>query len=172
MFGLLTGPVLARIRCTSKSGLEKVLNFWAGTGWYEAVLEQAVPYYWDFDGLSVMSSQSATPGKALFSDRQSLPLPQPGQLSLARPGTTWGLKRRGDALTLALITPGSPGMHRVGPGDGMGGVGIEGSGDAWHFVTLCDVVPGDPAAVCNALAATLDLRNQPKVTIRPAQARK
>ena len=165
------GPVLARIRCTSKSGLEKVLNFWAGCGWYEVVLEQAVPYYWDFDDLSVMNSQNATPGKALFSDGRSFPLPKPGQLSLAQPGTVWGLKRRSDALTLALITPGAPGMHRVGPGDGMGGVGVEGSGDAWHFVTLCDVVPGDPAAVCNALAATLDLRNQPKVTIRPAQAR-
>jgi hypothetical protein len=167
-----SGPLLVRVRCASASGLEKILNFRAQTGWYECLLDQAVSYYWDFDDVSVMGSQSKAPGQALFSDGQSVALPKAAEVSHARPGTQWGLKRRPDGLTLALITPGVGCTHRVGPGDSMGGVGIEGSGQARHFVTVCDVIPSDPAAFCTTLVKSLDLRNQPSLTVGTVQIRK
>ena len=167
-----SGPLLVRIRCASTTGVEKVLNFRAGAGWYECLLEQAVGYYWDFDDTSVMGSQSKTPGQAAFSDGHSATLPRPAEVSHGREGTQWGLKRRPDGLTLGLITPGAACTHRVGPGDSMGGVGIEGSGQARHFVTLCDVIPSDPAVLCSTLAKSLDLRNQAIVTVGAAQVRK
>lgn len=166
------GPVLVRLRAVSEAGPEKVFSFWAGAAWFETMLDEPAHYYWDFDDPSIMGPTSPTPGEALFSDGFKAPLPPLEQPSLARPGTTWGLKRRADGLTLASITPGSACTHRVGPGGSMGGVGVEGGGSLGHFVTLCDLVPGDPAALCNAVSATLDLRHQPKVTIGPAQTSK
>lgn len=166
-----SGPVLARIRCTSETGIEKTLSFWAGTGWYEAIMEHALSYYWDFDDPLAMGAGSTTPGQALFSDRFKAPLPKTGEASLARPGTVWGLKHRADGLMLACITPGREAMHRVGPGDSMGGVGIEGGGESAHFVTLCDVISDDPAVTCDALATTLDLKNQPRVSVGEVQSR-
>ena len=166
-----SGPVMARIRCTTRTGVEKALTFWAGAGWFEAVLEHGIGYYWDFDDPSVMGRESKTPGEYLFSDASKGAVGPVDQVSAARPNTTWGLKRRGDGFTLASITPGASCTHRVGPGGGMGGVGIEGGGEAWHFVTFCDAVKDDPAAVCNTLGATLDLRSQPAMAVGPIQSR-
>ncbi|HOD82459.1 MAG: O-GlcNAcase NagJ precursor [Planctomycetes bacterium ADurb.Bin126] len=163
------GPLLVRARCVSPDGVEKRMTFWANRSWFEVALDRPVGYYWDFDDDALMSAGSATPGRATFSDGHQADVGKAGELSLARPGTTWGFKRREDGLTLALITPGAGCTHRVGPGGGMGGVGVEGGGEAQHFVTLCDVIGDDPAGRCRSLDATLDLRSPPKVFAPPAE---
>lgn len=165
------GPLLVRVRAVTGDGIEKRMSFWAGRPWFEVSLDRPASYYWDFDDDTLMSAGCPTPGQAFFSDGHQADVGKTGDLSLARPGTTWGFKRRSDGLALGLITPGLPCTHRVGPGGGMGGAGVEGGGDVQHLVTLCDVIRDDPAALCRTLEATLDLRNPPRVSVRPAEAR-
>jgi len=59
----------------------------------------------------------------------------------------------------------------TGPGGGWGGVGIESSPAAAHFVTFADKVEGDPAPVLDALQKTLDMRNQPGLAIGKVESR-
>ncbi|HNS00348.1 MAG TPA: hypothetical protein PKX48_12905 [Planctomycetota bacterium] len=90
---------------------------------------------------------------------------------VAQPGAFWGIKWNRNGLALGLATPETAARHLVAPGAGAGGVGIESSPPANHFVTYGGVLDGDPAGVMASLAATLDFRNQPEVVSRGLQAR-
>ncbi|HOX40065.1 MAG TPA: beta-N-acetylhexosaminidase [Candidatus Brocadiia bacterium] len=166
------GPVMARLRCIPETdGIARELTFRAGKGLCEVTLDAGVGFYWDYDDAEVMGRRSKTPGAYLFSDGAAGELPETGDLSVAQPNTVWGFKHRPDRLMLASITPGVPTTHRVGPGGGMGGTGIEGGQAASHFVTVCDVIEADHAGTCNELAETLNLKSQATVSIGPAMPR-
>jgi hypothetical protein len=87
------------------------------------------------------------------------------------PGVFWGIKFNGERLALGLATPEVAALHHVAPGASAGGVGIEASDPAGHFVTFAGLLPDGPAAVMSRLAQTLDYRNQPRVVLHGLQAR-
>ena len=162
---LAEGPVVARLRCESPDGAEKVLSFYAGAGWVEADISPETTYCWNFDPATLMASDSPTPGTARFSTGYSAPVGRSGVLGQVRAaGAVWGCKYRPDGLTLGMVTPGRPTTHVIGPGGGWGGAGIEGGAGASHFVAVGDVLL-DPPAVLSSLAATLDYTNPPAITL-------
>jgi hypothetical protein len=76
-----------------------------------------------------------------------------------------------DRLALGLVTPETATLHVIAPGAGAGGVGIEGSTPALHFVTFAGLLTAPPAETMNRLRTTLDLNRPAGVRLHPVQAR-
>ena len=53
----------------------------------------------------------------------------------------WVAKYRSDGFTLGLVSPQGDATLRAGPGDGMGGVGVEGGGSTSNLLTYANVTP-------------------------------
>ena len=78
---------------------------------------------------------------------------------------TWSAKCQPDGLLLALLTPDVKAYHVVAPGAGAGGVGIERSPPATHFITYGGLASGDPKELLDTLRQTLSLREQAETTL-------
>lgn len=167
------GPVVARIKASSPPvGSEKLLTFYAGSPFVEVTLGSPVGFYWDYDNVDNFAQDKGHPGTAIFANGHSEAVCRADEtVHAVAQGVTWGAKRRDDGLVLANITPEVAATHMVGPGGGWGGVGIESSPVAAHFVTFADKLAGDPGPILNAVAQTLDMRNQPKLWIGRVQTR-
>jgi hypothetical protein len=87
------------------------------------------------------------------------------------PNTQWGVKFNAERLALGLVTPGTQTLHHVAPGAGAGGVGIENSPPAKHFVTFAGMIETSAAETMNRLASTLDLKRPVGVSIYAIQSR-
>ncbi|MHB9068376.1 MAG: hypothetical protein ACYC4B_31795, partial [Pirellulaceae bacterium] len=83
----------------------------------------------------------------------------------------WAIKFNDERLAVGLTTPETAARFVVGPGAGAGGVGIEGSPPASHFVTFAGRLDNEPALTMELLRQTLDLRNQPSVTLYAVEKR-
>ena len=160
------GPVMARLHCQALDGTEKTITAYAGSGWVESDVFPEVPYFWCFDPSSLMSADSETPGTALFSTGATGAVPPSSAREQVKgPNAVWGCKTRADGLAVALVTPGRPAAHSVGPGGGWGGVGIEGGPATGQFICVGDVIEGDLRARLDALESTLDLSSPPSLTL-------
>ena len=119
-------------------------------------------------------SAGPTPGTWLFSNGQSGPVGReadgvPAQVKA--PDTWWGVKFNAGKLALGLITPGTAAFHHVAPGAGAGGVGIENSPPAQHFVTFAGVLEVAPDETMNRLQSTLGLQRPVSVRLHALQVR-
>ena len=83
----------------------------------------------------------------------------------------WGAKFNGDGLVLGLATPETAAHFVISPGAGSGGVGIESSPLANHFVTLGGLPQAEPAEAMERLRQTLDFKNQPQTVLYAIQPR-
>ena len=169
------GPALARYVCTDATGLVKTISLFGGVSWMEVVLNEPVGHYWDFDDPKNFADDGPTPGTYLFSSGAKGALGReadgvPAQVKATK--TYWSLKFNPQKLALGLVTPETAALHHVAPGAGAGGVGIEGSAPAGHFVTFAGVLQAEPADTMNRLQATLDFRNQPEIVLGALEARK
>jgi hypothetical protein len=81
------------------------------------------------------------------------------------------MKHNPDRLALGLVTPETATLYVIAPGAGAGGVGIEGSPPALHFVTFAGLLTAPPAETMNRLQATLDLKRPAGVRLHSVQAR-
>ena len=81
------------------------------------------------------------------------------------PGAVYGVKFTPGKLALGLATPGQRALHHVAPGSGAGGVGIEHSEPASHFVVFGGLLDREPGETMDRLVRTLDLRNQPEIKV-------
>jgi hypothetical protein len=168
------GPAAVVFRCEDAVGHEKTIRMYGGASWMEVLLDEPTPVYWDFDNPKNFAADGPTPGTWLFSNGQSGPVGReadgvPAQVKA--PGTWWGLKFNNDQLALGLITPETAASYRIAPGAGAGGVGIENSPPAHHFVTLAGVLKGSPAETMNRLQSTLDLKRPVSVDVYGLEAR-
>ncbi len=165
------GPALVRYQCTAEHGPTKWISVYAQASWMEVVLSEPTTVYWDFDNPANFAANRDTPGKYLFSDGTGGPVPAEGpytqsQVKVQR--VHWAIKYHssGDRrLALGLVTPELAANFVVGPGSGAGGVGIENSPPATHFVTYAGVLEADPAETMKRLEQTLNFRNQPQVML-------
>jgi hypothetical protein len=137
-------------------------------------LNEPASVYWDFDNPKNFAKDGPTPGQWLFSDglaglvgREAEGVPA----QVKAPNTYWGLKHNPDQLALGLITPETSTLHVVAPGAGAGGVGIESSAPALHFVTFAGVLNAPPAETMNRLQTTLDLKHPAGIRLHSFQAR-
>lgn len=168
------GPALVEFACTTDSGQGKTLRLCAGASWIEVMTQEPATLYWDFDDPRNFAADGPTPGTWLFSNGQSGPVGReadgvPAQVEAAN--TLWGIKYNADHLALGMVTPGRRTLHHIAPGAGAGGVGIEHSPPAQHFVTFAGILNGPPAEAMDRLAATLDLGQPVEVCLHAPQLR-
>lgn len=168
------GPALVRYCCTDELGTEKTISLYAGASWVEIALNDAPSYFWAFDDPRNFAADGPTPGEYLFSTgvtgkvgRQSDGVS--AQVKANR--SLWGVKFLPGKIALGLVTPGRPARHVIAPGSGAGGVGIEGGTGASQFILYGGTLDGEPAALMQRLAQTLDCQKRPAVTVNALQPR-
>jgi hypothetical protein len=169
------GPALVRYECSNKEGLTKSVGFFGGVSWMEVVLSEPTDHYWDFDNPQNFAADSPTPGKYLFSNGVTGPVGNSSapftETQVKARGVQWGVKYNQERLALGLTTPEVAASFVIAPGAGSGGVGIENSPLASHFVTYAGQPEAEPAETMNRLRQTLDFQNQPQVTRYAVQER-
>jgi len=168
------GPALVEFRCGDDAGHQKTIRFYGGASWMEVLLSEPTSLYWDFDDPKNFAADGPTPGTWLFSDGQTGKVGReadgvPAQVRAAN--THWGAKFNADRLALGLVTPGVPTQHLVAPGAGAGGVGIESSPPAQHFVTFAGYLEASVEETMNRLDSTLDLKRPVSVRVHALQER-
>ena len=169
------GPALVRYQCCAPTGQVKSISLYAGCSWIDVVLAEPVSYYWDFDDPKNFAAEFFTPGKYLFSSGAGGPVGKhadgvPAQVKAAE--AVWGIKFNDQKLGLGLVTPDAAASYSIAPGSGAGGVGIEGSVPASHFVTFGGVLTAEPKATMTRLHETLTFRNPPEVVLYAIEAAK
>jgi hypothetical protein len=168
------GPALVRYQCSDPTGLSKTVSLFGGVSWMEVDLNYGVEYYWDFDNPDNFAADGPAPGRYLFSNGATGPVGRmadgvPAQVKAAN--VHWGIKFNDDRLALGIATPEIAAHHCIGPGSGSGGVGIERSRPASHFVTFAGQLDAEPREVMERLRKTLDFRNQPEIILYAVQRR-
>jgi len=167
------GPAMVRYTCTEpRSGLVKTISLFAGASWIEVTLSEPTGHYWDFDNPKNFAADGPTPGRYLFSTGTSGLVGRqadgvPAQVKVPR--ATWSVKFNEAGLALALLTPDRAASHRVAPGAGAGGVGIEASPAVGHFITYAGMLDDKPRAVMERLRQTLRFADRPNVTAHAVQ---
>ena len=167
------GPAMVRYTCTeAASGLVKTIRLFAGASWMEVTLGEPTGNYWDFDNPKNFAADGPSPGTYLFSNGKTGRVGRqadgvPAQVKVR--GAFWSVKFNDDRLALGLVTPEVAAFHHLAPGDGAGGVGIEASRGANHFITFGGVLEGKPDALMNRLRRTLSFHGQPHVTAHAVQ---
>ncbi len=168
------GPAMVEYECNDPWGHTEILRLYGGASWIEVLLNEPASVYWDFDNPKNFAADGPTPGQWLFSDGQSGPVGReadgvPAQVKAAN--AYWGIKHNPEQLALGLVTPEAAAQYVIAPGAGAGGVGIEGSTPALHFVTFAGLLTAPPAETMNRLQTTLDLKHPAGVRLYSVQAR-
>jgi hypothetical protein len=171
---LRAGPAVAEFRCANPTGFEKIIRCFGGANWFEVDLNEALTYYWDFDDPDNFAADGSHPGQYLFSEGKSGAVGRhadgvQGQVRAA--GQRWAMKSNDEGVILGMATPEVPANFVIGPGAGAGGVGIENSPPASHFVTVAGCCGESPGEFLADLTQSLNYRNQPIVILYGIQAR-
>ncbi len=162
------GPALVRYQCIAPSGQVKTISLYAGCSWMEVVLSEPVSYYWDFDDPKNFAAEFSTPGRYLFSTGASGPVGKHADgvsAQVKAAGAQWAIKFNDQKLALGMALPEASAVMGIAPGSGAGGVGIEGSSPASHFVTFAGLLASDPKETMTRLQQTLDFRNLPEIVV-------
>jgi hypothetical protein len=140
----------------------------------ETVLNEPTGHYWDFDNPKNFAADGPSPGTYLFSNGMTGPVSKQGpftETQVKARNVHWGIKFNPDGLALGLCTPEVAANQVIAPGAGSGGVGIENSPPASHFVTYAGLLEAEPAQTMNRLRQTLDFNNQSRVILYAIEAR-
>jgi hypothetical protein len=167
------GPAMVEFQCTDEIGHSKTLRLYGGMSWIEVLLSEPTPLYWDIDNPKNFAADGPTPGTWLFSTGQTGRVGReadgvPAQVKAA--GARWGIKYNDSKLALGLVTPETAALHHVAPGAGAGGVGIENSPPAQHFVTFAGVLDTTPTETMTRLQTTLNLKRPVGIRLHSLQA--
>jgi len=168
------GPALVEYQCSDASGHTKTVRLYGGASSIEVFLSEPTSIYWDFDNPMNFAADGPTPGTWLFSNGQTGPVGREADgvsAQVESQNVFWGIKYNPDKLALGLITPENAAFHHVAPGSGAGGVGIEGSPPARHFVTFAGALERSPAETLNRLHTTLDLKRPVEGVLHTHQTR-
>ncbi len=171
---LADGPAMVRYQCVDPEGHTKTISLYGGTSWIEVMLDEPIDGFWNFDTPRNFAADGPTPGEYLFSNGAKGPVGKeadgvPAQVEA--PGTFWSIKFNREKLALGMATPETAALHHVAPGSGAGGVGIEHSPPASHFVIFAGLLEREPAETMRRLSTTLDLPRQPDLAVHGLQIR-
>jgi hypothetical protein len=168
------GPAMVEYRCEDVEGRCKTIRLYGGCRWIEVILSEPTPLYWDFDDPKNFAADGPTPGTWLFSNGETGSVGREAeglQAQVKAANTYWGIKFNEEKMALGLITPETAAFHCVAPGAGAGGVGIENSPPAGHFITFGGRLDQPPTAAMNRLQTTLDLKRPVTVRLHALQSR-
>ena len=137
-------------------------------------MNEPASIYWNFDNPKNFAADGPTPGQWLFSTGQSGPVGReadgvPAQVKAAN--AHWGIKHNPGGLALGMVTPETAAQYVIAPGAGAGGVGIEASPPALHFVTFGGLLTAPPAETMSRLQNTLDLKRAAGIRQHALQTR-
>ena len=168
------GPAVVRYVCSDSAGTVKTISLFAGCSWIEVSFNEPLGHYWDFDNPQNFAADGPTPGEYLFSNGQRGSVGKqadgvPAQVE--QKDVFWSIKFNPDRLALGIATPEAAAFHHLAPGAGAGGVGIERSPPANHFITYAGLLETEPADTMNRLRTTLDFKNQPEVVVYAIEAK-
>jgi len=162
------GPAMVRYGCYRDGDLCKTMSVFAGLPLLEVITTNLTGYFWNFDNPELFAADGETPGTFLFSNGTTGPTPLRGNsvgLQTRSGGTHWAIKYNVSGIALGMTTPEEPSDFVIGPGGGMGGVGIEGVSRS-HFVTFAGSMPDNsPQQIMDRLKETFNLKLQPRVTL-------
>jgi len=153
-------------------GDTKTVNLFGGASWLEVVLSEPVTYYWDFDNPKDFAADGPTAGTYLFASGRSGPVGKQADgvsAQVKANGVSWAIKHNEQKLALGMTTPELAANFVVAPGAGAGGVGIEASPGASHFITFAVRLEHEPAETMRRLRQTLSFKNQPFVILYALQ---
>jgi len=120
------------------------------------------------------AAEFSTPGKYLFSSGATGPVGKHADGVSAQvkgAGVYWAMKFNQQKLAVGMASPETAASYCIAPGSGEGGVGIESSVPASHFVTFAGILEDEPKEMMTRLQQTLDLRNPAEVVIHAIQPR-
>ena len=172
---LADGPALVRYQFTDGASMEKTISLFGGCSWIEVVLSDPVDYYWDFDNPQNFAADGPSPGQYLFSNNATGTIGREADGVAAQvkaDSVFWAIKWNDDRLALGMTTPEVAARFVIAPGAGAGGVGIEASPPASHFVTFAGQLDEEPAITMQRLSQTLDLRQRPAVILYAVEKRR
>ena len=148
LIALARGPALVRYQCRDADGHAKTISVYAGASWLEVTLNESTTGFWNFDATDNFASDGPHPGSYLFSTGvtgRAVGAAADGVAAQVEgPGAIYSIKFNTEKLALGLATPGQPALHHVAPGSGAGGVGIEHSEPASHFVAFAGLLESGP----------------------------
>ena len=152
--------------------MTKIISFYAGQSWAEIEVDPPPTYYWDFDDPRYLSGDSHSPGTYLCSNGETGPVKKltdkfASQVKVHN--VSWAVKFNKEKLFLGMLLPDGPAHMVIGPGGGMGGIGIEHTRPVSRFVTIAGALADDPRQTMERLQKTLDMRNPPRVTVYAIQ---
>jgi hypothetical protein len=159
------GPAMVRYGCFFDGELTKTLTVYAGLPVLDVIVMYPTHYFWNFDDPDLFAADGKTPGTFLFSNGKtgSTPSKESG-VQTEEQGVFWAIKFNGQGLTHGMVTPEAPSRFVVGPGGGMGGVGVQGDETHSHFVTFAGSLAKDlSVSTMEAIRHTYNLKNQPVV---------
>jgi hypothetical protein len=163
------GPAMVRYGCFAYGELMKTLTVYAGVPIIDVILTEKTGYFWNFDDPDIFAADGNTPGTFLFSNGITGPTPPKGNsisLQTREQDVSWAIKTNENGLIHGLTTPESPTCFVIGPGSGMGGVGIETHDSHSHFVTYAGSLAKDQSAsIMDKVRDTYNLKNQPVVIL-------
>ena len=162
------GPAMVRYGCFFDDELVKTLTVYAGLPVLDVVTTYLTGYYWNFDDPDLFAADGKTPGTYLFSNGKTGPTPPKGasnDLQVKESNVFWAVKTNEQGLVHGMTTPETPSRFVIGPGGGMGGVGIESGEARSHFVTCAGRLEKNQptAGIMDQIRDTYNLKNQPVV---------
>lgn len=160
------GPAMVRFNCAYASGETKQLTLFAGASWTEEMLSGVEGGYTDYDDPKSFAADGPTPGQYLFSggEKGLVGKHADGRAAQVHVPAVWCIKFNDRKMALGLVTPEAATPQCVGPGGGWGGVGVNGKPPA-HVVTFAGLLETEPDVTMKRLQQTLNLRNQPKISL-------
>ena len=160
------GPAMVRYGCCQNGEICKTLSVYAGLPILDVITTNQTGYYWDFDNPELFAADGETPGKFMFSNGMTGSAPSRGStidFQTRGNGSYWGIKYNPSGIALGMATPEGLSDFVIGPGGGMGGVGIQGAART-HFVTFAGLLPDAfPDRMMDRLKETFNLKHQPRV---------
>jgi hypothetical protein len=154
------------------TGLGRTISIYAGASWAEVQLDTPVSYYWDFDDPRHFAADGPSPGTYVFSNGATGPVRKVADglaSQVSADNVRWAVKFNQQKLMLRMILLDRLGRMWIGPGGGMGGIGIQGPQSHGHFVAFAGVYDREPAKVMAGLLLTLDPDNPPRVVVYATQ---
>jgi len=161
------GPAMVRYGCFFDGELLKTLTVYAGLPVIDVVMTEPTGYFWNMDDPDLFAADGTTPGTFLFSNGNTGPTSVKGNsnsLQTREHGVFWAIKTNEQGLVHGMVTPEGASDFVIGPGGGMGGVGIESADARSHFVTYAGSLTKElPASMMDKVRDTYDLKNQPVI---------
>jgi len=166
---LNNGPAMVRVGCFRNGNPVKILTIYAESPIVDVITMSPTYVYWNFDNPDCFAADGKTPGAFLFANGKTGPTPRAGSttdLQTREKDVPWVIKFNEKKLAHGMTIPETTSTFVIGPGGGMGGVGIESDETPRsHFITFAGKLRTTPKEEMIQIQETYNLKNLPVVAL-------